>query len=661
VKLFMPENPHSKGLRWFITVFAVYASVCLIFGWVRAPLFLGVGEDGWPSPSAGQMIYLLYMTCLPVVLWCLIAYALACRMPGNWGMRLTVILLLLMLTTIELDHAWYGMSGHHGTWREARLFLSEDWKLHYGIRSTDETWFLRRMMLHVIGLTGVFIAASFGAAWERGQRLFDTPFRRVLAVVVALFFVDLMMAGYEVSRGNDQWQAVADANPLRINSADRLSARLFSYGSEHNTDLEAANRAFVQATQDAMRPRAESTAVFHDASAAQPRQLNVVVVTIEGLNERLIDSTTMPFWMRLSARSTSLHSHYSTGNVTEYGVLGVLYGAPPDFYRGTTTVPWRRQLPTDKVPPQRGSPYIDQFNLHGYHTRLISWELSSWANLGVYLRNFNEPPFETDDDWKTLPVLKREMSEPGSHLVYMHYNGTHFPYDHADKYNHFAPEVPSSYSYASWRMRQEAPAITNRYRNCLRELDAWLEQFTQTIDMQNTIVVLTGDHGEEFFEHSRLGHASTLSDPQIQTVALIYVPGQAPRSIDAVTSHVDLMPTLMDLLGWPQPVPPFGHSLLNDEKVGAAIVAMGNRPNPPNRWAAIAGGYKTVLAEGDGDTLHIVQLRDTADKSVTYSSDPSRWQPSFAAAARLQLHLRASSLTIHLAAVSAAAPAVTPK
>ena len=210
-------------------------------------------------------------------------------------------------------------------------------------------------------------------------------------------------------------------------------------------------------------------------------------------------------------------------------------------------------------------------------------------------------------------------------------------------------------------MRQEAPAITNRYRNCLQELDAWLEELTQTIDMQNTIVVLTGDHGEEFFEHSRLGHASTLSDPQIQTVALIYVPGRAPRSIDAVTSHVDLMPTLMDLLGWPQPVPPFGHSLVNDVKVGAAIVAMGNRPNPPNRWAAIAGGYKTVLAEGDGDTLHIVQLRDTADKSVTYSSDPSRWQPSFAVAARLQLHLRAASQAIHLAAVSAAIPAVTPK
>jgi hypothetical protein len=603
-----------------------------------------------------MMIYLLYMTALPVALWCLIAYALACRMPGNWGMRLTVVLLLLMLTAIELDHAWYGMSGHHATWREARLFLSEDWKLHYGIRATDETWFVQRMSLHFIGLCGVFAVARLGSLWDRAQRCFDAPFRRVIAVVAVLFFVDILLAGYEVSRGSDQWQAVADANPLRINSADRLSARLFSYGTEHDADLDAANRAFLQATEIATHAHAESTTMFHDASADHHPPYNVVIVTIEGLNARLIDSTTMPFFTELSARSMSLASHYSTGNVTEYGVLGVLYGAPPDFYRGTLTVPWRRQLSFDKQTPQHGSPYIDQFNEHGYHTRLISWELSSWANLGVYLRNFSQPAFETSNDWKTLAVLQDELRASGPHLVYMHYNGTHFPYDHGQMYDRFAPEVPSTYSYASWRMRQAAPAITNRYRNCLLELDAWLRQLAATVDMQNTIVVLTGDHGEEFFENGRLGHASTLSEPQIHTVALIYVPERAPQYITAVTSHADLMPTVVDLLGWPQPVTPFGRVITRDEKNAAAVVAMGNRPNPPNRWAVIAGGYKTVLSENDGDALRIVQLRDTDDKRISFSADPTRWTSSFAAAARLQLHLHAASQSVRMAALRAATP-----
>ena len=112
----------------------------------------------------------------------------------------------------------------------------------------------------------------------------------------------------------------------------------------------------------------------------------------------------------------------------------------------------------------------------------------------------------------------------------------------------------------------------------------------------------------------------------------------------------------MDMLGWPQPVPPFGHVLTRDSKDEGAIVAMGNRPNPPNQWAAIAGGYKTVLTEGEGDTLHIVQLRDTDDKKLNFSNDPARWHSSFAAAARLQLHLRAVSQTIRMASIRAATP-----
>ncbi|MGH7635569.1 MAG: hypothetical protein ACRENC_17690, partial [Gemmatimonadaceae bacterium] len=115
-------------LRWFLAAVAAYLSLCLVGGWVREPLFLGVGEDGWPAPSAWELIYLIYMTCLPVALWFLIGYAVACRLRPLSSVWAMFIVLLVVLTAIELDHAWYGMSGHHATWREVRLFLSEDWK-----------------------------------------------------------------------------------------------------------------------------------------------------------------------------------------------------------------------------------------------------------------------------------------------------------------------------------------------------------------------------------------------------------------------------------------------------------------------------------------------------------------------------------------------------
>ncbi|HEY7860626.1 MAG: sulfatase-like hydrolase/transferase [Gemmatimonadales bacterium] len=628
-------------LRWFLAVFAAYVSICLVLGWVREPLFLGVGEDGWPAPSAAELIYLIYMTCLPVALWFLVGYAVACRLRPLSSVWAMFVVLLLVLTVIELDHAWYGMSGHHATWREVKLFLSEDWKVHYGIRNSDVYWFFRRMSMHIAGLLIVFGLSRAALRWKTGERIFSIRFRHTLAIVAMLVVVDVLLGGYEMSHGHDQWQAVADANPFRVSALDRLSTRTFSSGGEHDADLQAANGAFEQATRDAMHPPAKVAALL-PANVEHREQYNVVLVTVEGLNPSLIDSTTMPYLMQLARRSTLLRNHYTTGNVTEYGVLGVLYGAPPDFYRGTSTVPWRHQIPAEQQPSQPGSQYLDEFARRGYHTRLISWELSSWANLGVYFHNFTEPAFESRDDWQLVPELARELHEPGSHFVYMHYNGTHFPYDHGAAYERFTPEVPRDYDYASWRLREQAPEIINRYRNCLSELDAWLHSLTGEMDLQNTIVVITGDHGEEFFEHNRLGHASRLDGPQIQTFALIYAPGRPPRVIDAVTSHADIMPTLMDLLGWPPPVRPFGQSLVGEVTRGAAIVAMTNRPNPPNHWAAVAENAKAILALGPGDTLHITALADTDDHPLSYRADPTRWRAAFDAAARLQLHLRAA-------------------
>jgi hypothetical protein len=629
-------------LALFLAGFAAYVSATLLFRWLRAPLFNGVGADGWPAPSSIELAYLIYMTCLPVALWTLLAYGAARRLPAAQGTAVVLVMCLLVLAVVEIDDAWYSISGHHVTWREAWLFVTENWALHYGIRFSDERSFAMRMGKHVLRLLLLFFGARVIARWKRGQRYFGPWFAPGLVAVLVLVFGDILLSAYQVSRGDDQWQTVADANPFRIHPIDRVFVNAFAYAFGDRADLAAANIAFARAVHDVAITRSNDSvegAASRQQIGAAPELYNVVVVTIEGLNVRLVDSATMPFWTELASRSTSLRDHYSTGNVTEYGVLGLLFGAPPDFYHGTETLPWRRPLPSAKELLRAGSPYIAEFGRHGYHTRLISWELSSWAQVGDYLRDFNEPAFESTDDWKLLPELSRELKSSGRHLVYMHYNGTHFPYQHAARYLHFRPEVPDDFDYTSGSMHEQEAQITNRYRNCLVELDAWLRSLVNLVDTKHTILVFTGDHGEEFFEHSRLGHSSTLEEPQIRTPALLYVPGQAPRVIDAVTSHADFMPTLMDYLGWPQPFPPFGNSLARDARESEAIAAKGNRPDPPVRWAAIAGDSKSVLVEGAGDTLRIVRLLDTTEHPVSFRSNPARWRANLIAAAKLQLHL----------------------
>ncbi len=111
-----------------------------------------------------------------------------------------------------------------------------------------------------------------------------------------------------------------------------------------------------------------------------------------------------------------------------------------------------------------------------------------------------------------------------------------------------------------------------------------------SVDLANTIVVLTGDHGEEMFETGRLAHGATLEDPQVKTPLLICAPGVANRHLEReVTSHADIMPTLFDLLGLTS-APGGGTSIFQPGGTGIAVIANNNNTKPPKVWRIVTGG-----------------------------------------------------------------------
>lgn len=68
---------------------------------------------------------------------------------------------------------------------------------------------------------------------------------------------------------------------------------------------------------------------------------------------------------------------------------------------------------------------------------------------------------------------------------------------------------------------------------------------------EDTIVVVTSDHGTEFFDHGDKGHRRTLYGEAINIPLVIRAPGRIPQGtvVEAVSRMVDLGPTLMELAG----------------------------------------------------------------------------------------------------------------
>ncbi|HJQ84542.1 MAG TPA: sulfatase [Candidatus Binatia bacterium] len=85
-------------------------------------------------------------------------------------------------------------------------------------------------------------------------------------------------------------------------------------------------------------------------------------------------------------------------------------------------------------------------------------------------------------------------------------------------------------------------------------LDAAIQQLFAALGqrgfLDNAVVIITADHGEEFKEHGLMGHEKTLYEEVIHVPLLVLMPGQTrPVVVDDVVSLVDVAPTLLDVLG----------------------------------------------------------------------------------------------------------------
>ena len=113
------------------------------------------------------------------------------------------------------------------------------------------------------------------------------------------------------------------------------------------------------------------------------------------------------------------------------------------------------------------------------------------------------------------------------------------------------------FNYATADIEKDIQLIKNRYINSCNHLDTQIARITNYLRdnnlFDNTIVILTGDHGEEFMENGRWGHNSSFVDLQVKTPMVIWVPGMQPKTYTKLTSHLDIPETILTILGVTNP------------------------------------------------------------------------------------------------------------
>ncbi len=173
-----------------------------------------------------------------------------------------------------------------------------------------------------------------------------------------------------------------------------------------------------------------------------------------------------------------------------------------------------------------------------------------------------------------------------------------------------------------------------RYVTLLHELDRQIGRLLDMLRTQgladNTLVAITGDHGEAFGTLHRVsGHGFTVYDEEVRAPLVLWNPvlfaggGRSAR----VGSHVDLNATLLDVLGIMSPRQWQGRSLLAQGK-----------PAPVYLFAA--GWGENLMGVRDGDWKYVFDARQGRDELYNLRGDMNEQVNVVAENPQLALRLR---------------------
>lgn len=306
---------------------------------------------------------------------------------------------------------------------------------------------------------------------------------------------------------------------------------------------------------------------------------NVVWLACESLRADALDPEVMPNLWKFAEGSARFEQHLSAGNGTRMGMFGMFYGLYGPYW-----FPFKDA--------SRGPVLLDVLRGDGY-------QMSAYTSAAFTYPEFDQTIFSqfhndelqayfTGVGWKSdhknvtdllARIDRRDPARP--FFTFMFFESPHAPY-------HFPPEAEirspcmDKMNYATMDLEKDIGLVKNRYVNACHQLDKELarifEHLAETGLAERTIVLVTGDHGEEFMEKGRWGHNSTYAEEQIHTPLVIRVPGRAPEVVSRMTSHLDLPPTLMTLLGVENPPSDYclGYDLFGPKVRDSTVVAQWN-------------------------------------------------------------------------------------
>lgn len=275
---------------------------------------------------------------------------------------------------------------------------------------------------------------------------------------------------------------------------------------------------------------------------------NVVHILIDSWNPTVYDSIATPNIYKFAQQSNFYAQHLSSNDATSGSIFGMFFGISNTYDK-------------DFEIAQRTPLFIDVLADNDYNIQVFPG--ATFRRPPFDKRIFRraphintdtegDTPFDRDNKLTEMALdffAKQTPDKPFYSLLF--YDLPHaisIPKEYRKK---FQPSWDEP-DYLKLNNDIDRTGFFNLYKNCIYYVDSLvgkvLDDLTERGMLENTIVIITGDHGQEFNENKKnyWGHGSNYSNWQLQIPFVLYYPGiEAGKEFRHMTTHYDITPTLM--------------------------------------------------------------------------------------------------------------------
>ncbi len=285
-------------------------------------------------------------------------------------------------------------------------------------------------------------------------------------------------------------------------------------------------------------------------------KINIFIFASDALRNSVIDKETTPNIERFKKESIVFKNHYSGGNATRFGIFSLMYGLNSTY--------WFSFLNAN-----RGSVLFDVLKKLNYQIDIISSTNTNWPEFrktcytdiqNSIKDDFIGEPWEKDAQSTKYFLERVEHYDINRSIFSFLFLDSPHGYSFPKEYNKFNANAQNIEYLSVSKSDKDIKDTFARYKNAVYYNDKLFGDMINKLKKrglyENSLIIFTSDHGQEFYEYGSFGHNSSFSKAQINSPLIIKFPKKLKSKIELpkkypniLTSHNDILPSILKIIG----------------------------------------------------------------------------------------------------------------